>query len=92
LRDDYDIYLVSDKPELANAFLDAMKSCCATWLWHDVPQPYKETPAIFLPCTEALSMRVSLAIRNAGFVELGQHFDDVARSNMPAVIERHLHS
>jgi hypothetical protein len=92
LRDDYDIYLVSDKPELANAFFDAMKSCCATWLWHEVPQPYKETRAIFLPRREALSMRVSLAFRNAGFVELGQHFDDVARSNMPAVIERHLHS
>lgn len=92
LRGDYDIYLVSDKPELANAFFDAMQSYGATWLWHALPQPYEEARAIFLPREEAQSMRVSQALREAGFAELGQHLADVARSGTPEVLLRRLHS
>jgi hypothetical protein len=91
LRGQYDTYLVSDKPELANAFFDAMQSFGATWLWHDMPQPYEEVRAIFLPRDEQASMRVSQVLREAGFVDLGQHLEAVARSGMPEVLQRRLH-
>jgi hypothetical protein len=92
LRGDYDIYLVNDKPELINAFSDAMQAGGVTWLWHDMPQPYEQTRAIFLPREEAMSMRVSQAFREAGFAELGQHLDEVARSGMPEIIMKRLDS
>lgn len=92
LRGEYDIYLVDDQPALANAFAGAMQSCGATWLWHDLPQPYETARAIFLPRAEHLSMRVSQAFRQAGFVELGHYLEDVARSGMPEVLKRRLHS
>lgn len=88
LRRDYDIYLVSDKPELTNAFFDAMQSFGATWLWHELPQPYEHAKAIFLPRAEAPSMRVSQVFRDAGFVDLGQHLEDVALTETPRVVMR----
>jgi hypothetical protein len=91
LRSDYDIYLVSDEPELANAFFDVMESCGATWLWHEMPQPYERTRAIFLPREEAFSMRVSQAFREVGFVELGQHLEAVACSGVPEIIRPRSH-
>jgi hypothetical protein len=90
LRADYDMYLVSDKSELANAFFDAIQSYGATWLWHKLPQPYEDAKAIFLPRGEAPSMRVSQVFREAGFVELGQYLEDVARSGTPEVMMRRL--
>ena len=92
LRGDYDIYLVNDKPELINAFSDAMQAGGVTWLWHDMPQPYENTRAIFLPREDALSMRVSEAFRAAGFADLGQHLVEVARSGTPEIILKRLHS
>lgn len=92
LRGDYDIYLVNDKPVLINAFSDAMQASGVTWLWHDMPQPYENTRAIFLPREEALSMRVSEAFRAAGFADLGQHLVEVARSGTPEIILKRLHS
>lgn len=92
LRGDYEIYLVKDEPKLANTFFDLMRSYGATWLWHDLPQPYEMAKAIFLPRDEAQSMRVSQAFREAGFVDLGQHLQEVASSGMPEVLIRRLHS
>lgn len=91
LRATYDVYLVNDKPGLSSDFLDAMKSAGATWLWHDLPRPYENARAIFLPRTETLSMRVSEAFREAGYVDLGQHLEEVARSGAPEVLMRRLH-
>lgn len=92
LRAQYDIYLVNDKPELATAFFDAMESFGATWLSHELPKPYRDARAVFLPRAEAPSMRVSSAFRDAGFVDLGQHLEDVASSPTPEVLMRRLHS
>jgi hypothetical protein len=92
LRSDYDMYLVSAKPELANAFFDAMESYGATWLWHEMPRPYESAKAIFLPRGEGPSMRVSAALRDAGLVDLGQHLEDVARSGMPEILQRRMRS
>jgi len=92
VRGEYDIYLVKDEPELQNAFFKAMQSYGATWLWNELPQPYEKARAVFLPRAEGLSMRVSQAFREAGFVELGQHLEDVAHSSMPEILQRRLHS
>jgi hypothetical protein len=92
LRATYDVYLVNDEPHLANAFHDAMKSAGVTWLWQDMPKPYDKTRAIFLPRAELVAMRVSEAFRDAGYVDLGQHLQDVARSGAPEVLLRRLQS
>jgi hypothetical protein len=90
LRGEYDIYLVNDTPELRNTFHNAMRLYGATWLWHELPRPYKEARAIFLPREEAKSARISEVLRDAGFVDLGQYLEDVARSGMPEVLMRRL--
>lgn len=92
LRSQYNIYLVRDKPELANAIFDAMQSCGATWLGNELSQSYEAAKAIFLPHEQAQFMCVLHALREAGFVELGQHLEDVACSGMPEVLRRRLHS
>lgn len=92
LRAEYDVYLVNNESELSNTFLSAMEADGATWLWHDMPEPYTSVRGIFLPRAEPLSMRVSRAFQEAGFVDLGAHLEAVADRDTPDVISKHLPS
>jgi len=92
LRAEYDVYLVNNESELSNAFFSAMEHDGATWLWHDMPAPYTGVRGIFLPRAETLSMRVSGAFREAGFVDLGAHLEAVADRDTPDVISKYLPS
>ncbi len=73
LRRDFEIFVISDDPPIANAFLDALKAFKATWLWHDMPRPFGATRAILLPRSERRSMRVAAELRDAGILDLGSH-------------------
>jgi len=77
---DYDMFVISDHPEISNAFHEAMNAFKATWLWHYMPRPYDHTRAILLPKSESRSMRVAGALRQAGIVDFGAHLTRLAAS------------
>ena len=85
LRRDFEMFVVPDDAEFANAFLDAMRGFKATWLWHEMPRHFEATRAILLPRTEPRSMRVAEEFRRAGVVDLGEFLEDLAASQLPRI-------
>ncbi|STQ90047.1 DUF6685 family protein [Iodobacter fluviatilis] len=79
LRNDFDIFIISNKPDVCNAFREAMKSFKATWLWHALPIPYDNAQAVLLPRNEQRSISVSKTLRQAGIVDLGQYLADLCK-------------
>jgi hypothetical protein len=73
-RRDYELFVISDEPAIANAFHDAMRSFRATYFWHEMPRAHEKTKAILLPRSEPRSMRVAQELRKAGLFDLGQYF------------------
>lgn len=80
LRRDYEMFVISDESAISCAFHDAMRAFKATWLWHHLPRPYENAKSILLPKSEARSMRVAAALRQAGVVDLGIFLVDLAAS------------
>lgn len=59
-----------------DAFYSAMKSFSAGYLWRCLPRPYgKEQCVIFLPKSDARSMKVASVLHQAGFFDLSKHLD-----------------
>ncbi|NHQ86798.1 hypothetical protein HA050_11780 [Iodobacter sp. HSC-16F04] len=77
LRNDFDIFIISNKPDVCNTIRDAMKSFKATWLSHELPIPYNNAQAILLPKDEQRSITVSNTLRQAGIVDLGRYLADL---------------
>lgn len=78
LRNEFDIFVISDEPEIFNAFFEAMRSFKATWLWLKMSSPYNESRAILLPKSEKRSVRVADAFRLAGIIDLGAYLAGLA--------------
>lgn len=59
------------------AFLKAMKSFWAAYLWQYLPPPYqaKEQRVILLPKSDSRSMKVASVLHQAGFFYLSKHLD-----------------
>jgi len=77
LRREFEMFVISNKASVGNAFSDAMRSFQSTWLWHPMPRPYEHTRAILLPRSEKRSMRVAKALREAGVLDLGAYLTDL---------------
>lgn len=77
LRRSFDLFAISDEPEVVNAFHKAMQAFRATWFQHYLPRPYANASAVLLPKAEPRSMRVSEALRQAGVLDLGLHLSDL---------------
>lgn len=73
LRRDFDIYVMSWHCEQQLRFHRAMKNFEATYYWKDLPRPYNEQIAIFLPKAEKRSAKVSQLLRDEGFQDLGRY-------------------
>ena len=73
LCDDYEIFAISDKDAISNEFHASLKSYGATYLGHQLPHPYREIRAIFLPKNESRSMKVAKALRNSNNFDLGNY-------------------
>jgi len=71
------MFVISDEAEIANAFLDAMRTFKATWLWHHMPRPYESTRAILLPKSEPRSMRVAEVLRRADALDFGAYLAQI---------------
>ena len=73
LRNQFEIFAVSDEPAISNSFLEAMMAYGATWLTHNLPSQYSDYRAILLPKNEARSMKVASLLHQWGFFNLGKH-------------------
>lgn len=78
LCEDYEMFVISDRQAIANAFHDAMSAFGATWLWHPMPRPFDDTRAILLPKDEPRSRCVANAMREAGITDLGVYLTALA--------------
>lgn len=78
LRRDFDIFMISDKPEISVAFNEAMRSFEATWLWTFLPRPYHNARAILLPKNERRSQRVAQEFKEAAVVDLGAYLEELS--------------
>lgn len=78
LRNDFEMFVISDTPAVANGFHDAMESFRATWYWHGMPRPYEDTRAILLPRSDKRSMRVAAVLRKAGVLDFGAYLSRMA--------------
>jgi hypothetical protein len=83
LRRDFDIFVMSSKAEHENAFHDAMRSFQATYFNQELPRPYYEQRAIFLPKAEKRSAKVSAVLRSAGFQDLGSYLKSLPKQSDP---------
>ncbi|MFK0093886.1 DUF6685 family protein [Pseudomonas sp. NPDC090592] len=77
LNDEYAIYAVSKDPFFADAF-DALRDFKATHYWGDLPPPYENGMAIFLPREEARSRKVAEIFASEGFTNVGKILVELA--------------
>lgn len=77
LKRDFEMFVVGWTDAINMAFLEAMKSFCAAYLWQYLPPPYqaKEQRVILLPKSDARSMKVASVLHQAGFFDLSKHLD-----------------
>jgi hypothetical protein len=73
LRCDFEMYVISDDPEIFIEFRDAMRALSASYLVCEMPEPYSATQAILLPRNELRSMRAAKVLQDAGVFDLGQY-------------------
>lgn len=82
LRRDFEMFVISDEDAVWYGFHQSMESFRATWLYHDMPRPFKRAKAILLPKTERRSMLVATLLRDAGVVDLGEHLSHLADTQL----------
>lgn len=85
LNDEYAIYAVN-KDAFFNDALDALRDFKATHYWGDLPQPYNNGMAIFLPREEARSRKVAQIFASEGFTDVGEMLVELASPD--AAVER----
>lgn len=78
LRRDFEMFVISGDPTLRAAFEEAVRSVKAAYFERDLPIPYRDRHAIFLPRTERRAMRVAQAMHAAGCFDLGVHLQTLA--------------
>lgn len=77
LRRDFDIFVMSSHHKHQMSFHRVMQSFQATYYCKDLPRPYTEQCAIFLPKNEKRSAKVSQILRDAGFQDLGAYLKNL---------------
>jgi len=77
LKRDFEMFVVGWTVATTNAFYEAMKNFRAGYLWKRLPPPYedKEQCVIFLPKSDARSMKIASVLHQAGFFDLSKHLD-----------------
>ncbi|BBU46949.1 hypothetical protein PPTS312_48640 [Pseudomonas putida] len=83
LNDQYAIYAIAKDAFFAEA-LDALRDFRATHYWADLPQPYDNGLAIFLPRDEARSRKVAEVFASEGFTNVGDVVVELASQGAAA--------
>ncbi|NIF27683.1 hypothetical protein F3J44_15035 [Pantoea sp. Tr-811] len=85
LNEEYAIYAVAKDVFFSEA-LDALRDFKATHYWGDLPQPYDNSVAVFLPRAEARSSKVAQIFASEGFTDVGELLMELASPT--AAVER----
>ncbi|MBC3479056.1 DUF6685 family protein [Pseudomonas sp. SWRI77] len=85
LNDEYAIYAVAKDAYFSDA-LDALRDFKATHFWGDLPHPYDNGLAIFLPKEEPRSRKVAEVFASEGFTNVGEILVELASEN--AAVQR----
>ncbi|QOI07927.1 DUF6685 family protein [Pseudomonas savastanoi] len=78
LNAEYAIFAVSDDLYGSNGFHDCMRNFKAEYYWQDLPRPYAESRAIFLPRSQPRSAKVADVLRDEGFTDVGAVLTELA--------------
>jgi len=70
LHQRFEMFVVTEEM-VDPGFHDAMRRFQATYLWRDMPRPYQNCRAVFLPRSDSRSMKIAVILREAGFFDLG---------------------
>ena len=73
----FDIFTLKSGSPYGELF-DSLKALQASFFTLNLPKPYKDVAAIFLPRTDRCSMRVANALRNSNYFDLGEHLTELA--------------
>lgn len=84
LRRDFDIFVMSSHHKHQMDFHRAMQSFQATYYWKDLPRPYTDQCAVFLPKNENKSAKVSQILRGAEFQDLGEYLQGLSNRSLKA--------
>ena len=79
LRRDFDMFVMSWDCKQQMGLHRAMQSFGATYYWKDLPRPYSDQAAIFLPKDEKRSARAAQVLRQAGFQDLGLYLKNLGK-------------
>lgn len=80
IRRDFDMFVLSWHCKQQMDFHRAMQRFEATYYWKDLPRPYTDQAAIFLPKAEKRAGKVSDVLREAGFQDLGLYLQKLANA------------
>lgn len=80
LRRDFDIFVLSWHCKQQMEFHQAMQRFEATYYWKDLPRPYTDQAAVFLPKVEKRARKISELLREAGFQDLGLYLQKLANA------------
>ncbi|MCQ4245115.1 DUF6685 family protein [Stutzerimonas decontaminans] len=78
LTRDFDIFVMSSHYKYQMEFHRAMQSFRATYYLKDLPRPYSEQCAIFLPKSEKRSANVAQVLKDARFQDLGWYLKNLS--------------
>ncbi|MEW7996168.1 MAG: DUF6685 family protein [Candidatus Thiodiazotropha endolucinida] len=78
LRRDFEIFVIGASEVFNLEFNDAMNHYRADYYYADLPRPYTDLQAIFLPHQKERSARVAEILRDEGFFNLGQYLQDLS--------------
>lgn len=79
LRRDFEMFVMSWHCTQQLAFHRALESFGATYYWKDLPRPYTDQAAIFLPKDEKRSVKVAEVLKKVGFQDLGLYLKKLSR-------------
>ena len=78
LTRDFEIFVMSSHHTHQMGFHRAMQSFKATYYWKDLPRPYTDQCAVFLPKAETRSAKVADVLHASAFQDLGRYLKDIS--------------
>ncbi|MNR10183.1 hypothetical protein D3C85_1264190 [compost metagenome] len=78
LTRDFEIFVMSSHHRHQMGLHKAMMSFKATYYWKDLPRPYTDQCAVFLPKAEKRSAKVAEILRASAFQDLGRYLKDLS--------------
>ena len=78
LTRDFEIFVMSSHHRHLMGFHKAMRSFKATYYWKDLPRPYTDQCAVFLPKAEKRSAKVAEILNASAFQDLGRYLKSLS--------------